>query len=83
MNSRNLLLVYHQLLEEDIVKQVAKLKKIDLRQALGIYYKSRLAKQIEEGTYGIDCMSPEWLAQDLLENEPELFSDAPYSTNKE
>lgn len=74
MNSRNLLLIHHQLLEEDIVKHLAKLKGIDIRKALGIYYSSRLAKQIEEGTYGIDCMSPEWLAQDLVENEPELFT---------
>ena len=74
MNSKNLLLIHHQLLEEDIVKQLAKLKGIDYRKALNIYYSSRLAKQVEEGTYGIDCMSPEWLAQDLIENEPELFS---------
>ena len=75
MTRKDFLLVHHQLLEEDIVNCLAELKGIDLRKALDIYYRSRLAKDVEEGVYGLDCMNPRCLAKDLLENEPELFED--------
>ena len=75
MTRHDFLMVHHQLLEEDIVNCLAELKGIDLLKALDIYYRSRLAKQVEEGDYGLDCMSPRWLAEDLVENEPELFED--------
>ena len=48
--------------------------KVYLNKAMDIYYNSRLAKQIEQGTYGIENMDYKYLAQDLIENEPELFS---------
>ena len=66
--------VYKQNLEESIIEYLSKEKKLELRQAMDIYYQSRLAKQIEQGTYGIDNMDYKYLAQDLIENEPELFS---------
>lgn len=50
-------------------------KNLELRQAMDIYYNSRLAKQIEQGTYGIENMDYKYLAQDLIENEPDLFED--------
>lgn len=34
----------------------------------------RLAEQIEQGMYGIENMDYKYLAEDLIENEPELFS---------
>jgi hypothetical protein len=43
-------------------------------QRSDIYYSSRLAKQVESGMYGIENMDYKYLANDLLENEPELFS---------
>ncbi|MBR4417023.1 MAG: hypothetical protein IKS67_09645 [Victivallales bacterium] len=49
------------------------MKALDLRKAMDIYYKSRLARQINAGKYGIDNMDARYLAEDLLENEPELF----------
>lgn len=66
--------VYKQNLEESIIEYLSKEKKLELRQAMDIYYNSRLAKQIEQGTYGIENMDYKYLAQDLIENEPELFS---------
>ena len=66
--------VYKQNLEESIIEYLSKEKKLELRQAMDIYYQSRLAKQIEQGTYGIENMDYKYLAQDLIENEPELFS---------
>lgn len=67
--------VYKQNLEESIIEYLSKEKKLELRQAMDIYYQSRLAKQIEQGTYGIENMDYKYLAQDLIENEPDLFED--------
>lgn len=50
-----------------------KMKKIDLRNAFDIYYSSKLAEQISNGSYGIENMDAKYLAEDLVENEPELF----------
>jgi hypothetical protein len=41
---------------------------------MDIYYSSKLAVQIEEGRYGIDNLDPKYLAEDLIENESELFA---------
>ena len=70
---KDLTAVYRQNLEESIIACLAKMKSLDLRKAMDIYYKSRLAKQINAGKYGIDNMDARYLAEDLLENEPELF----------
>lgn len=67
--------VYKQNLEESIIEYLSKEKKLELRQAMDIYYQSRLAKQIEQGTYGIENMDYKYLVQDLIENEPELFEN--------
>lgn len=40
---------------------------------MDIYYHSQLAKQISEGAYGIQYLSADYLANDLIENEPEIF----------
>lgn len=70
---KDLAAVYRQNLEESIIACLAKMKTLDLRKAMDIYYKSRLARQINAGKYGIDNMDARYLAEDLLENEPELF----------
>ena len=72
-NYEDLTAVYRQNLEESIIACLAKMKTLDLRKAMDIYYKSRLARQINAGKYGIDNMDARYLAEDLLENEPELF----------
>ena len=71
MNDKNS--IYKQNLEDNIITQVAKIKNISLRDALNIYYKSRLAHQINDGSYGIENMDYKYLANDLIENESELF----------
>ncbi|MBQ6844415.1 MAG: hypothetical protein IJO60_07270 [Agathobacter sp.] len=65
--------IYKQNLENDIIKAVAKIKRIELRKAIDIYYSSKLATQIADGTCGIENMDAKYLAEDLIENEPELF----------
>ena len=57
----------------DIIKTLANLKQIELRKAFDIYYSSKLAVQIADGSYGIENMDAKYLAEDLIENEAELF----------
>ena len=73
-NKQNIDYIYKQNLEEAIIEYLSIEKNLELRQAMDIYYNSRLAKQIEQGAYGIENMDYKYLAQDLIENEPELFS---------
>ena len=65
--------LYKQNLENDIIKALAEMKSLDLRDAIDIYYSSKLAGQIAEGSYGIENMDAKYLAEDLSENEMELF----------
>lgn len=65
--------IYKQNLENDIIKAIAKIKGIELRKAIDIYYSSKLASQIADGICGIENMDAKYLAEDLIENEPELF----------
>ena len=73
VNKKQLEEFYKQNLENDIINVISEIKGIDLRKALDIYYSSKLAEQIENGSYGIENMDAKYLAEDLIENEPELF----------
>lgn len=64
---------YKQNLENDIIKAIADIKQMDLRKAFDIYYSSKLAEQIANESYGIENMDAKYLAEDLIENEVELF----------
>lgn len=75
MNKKQLDEVYKQNLEEDIINAVAEIKGIELRKAFDIYYSSKLAEQIEKGSYGIENLDAKYLAEDLIENEPKIFLD--------
>lgn len=46
---------------------------IVLRKAFDIYYSSKLAEQISNDSYGIENMDAKYLAEDLIENEPDIF----------
>lgn len=65
--------VYKQNLENDIIMAIADIKQLNLRKAFDIYYSSRLASQIADGSCGIENLNAKYLAEDLIENEPELF----------
>ena len=60
-------------LENDIINAISEIKGIDLRKAFDIYYSSKLAEQISNGSYGIENMDAKYLAEDLIENEPKFF----------
>ena len=64
---------YRQDLETAIIRELSRVKKLDLRAATDVYYSSRLSGQITQGLYGIDNLDYKYLAEDLIENEPELF----------
>ena len=66
---------YKELLEEKLINRLAEEKGIPIRQALDIYYKSKLSQQINDGSFGIENMDYRYLVQDLIENEHELFKD--------
>lgn len=74
IDKKDLNFEYKQNLEDDIIKYLANEKDIDLRKAMNIYYKSQLSQQIAKGVFGIENMDYKYLAQDLMENEPELFA---------
>ena len=65
--------IYKQNLENDIILNVAQMKGIEIRKAFDIYYRSRMAEQIASGAYGIENLDAKYLAEDLIENELELF----------
>lgn len=67
--------VYIENLEQDIIKNIAALKNLDLRKAMDVYYKSKLSAQIANREYGIENLDSKYLAEDLIENEPELFGE--------
>lgn len=64
---------YRQDLETAIIRELSRMKKINLRTATDIYYSSRLSGQISQGLFGIDNLDYKYLTEDLVENEPELF----------
>ena len=66
---------YKQNLENDIINAIIEMKGIDLRKAFDIYYSSRLAEQIENDSFGIENVDAKYLAEDLIENEPDLFNN--------
>ena len=72
-NNKVLEKIYKQNLENDIINTISEVKHIKLREAFDAYYTSKLAEQISKGSYGIDNMDAKYLAQNLIEYEPELF----------
>lgn len=73
MPKQDLDVIYKMNLEPLIIEFIAKEKNLPLRTAMDIYYKSELSEQIQQGIYGIENLDYKYLAEDLMENEPELF----------
>ncbi len=75
MKSPDLDNVYRQNLETSIIEYLAEKKDITQRKAMDLYYKSNLSEQIQSGKLGIDNMDYKYLAEDLIENEQDLFGN--------
>ncbi len=73
MLKHDLDIIYKQNLETSLIEYLAQTTGLDLRQAMDVYYKSRLSEMIQAGEYGIENLDYKYLAEDLVENEPELF----------
>ena len=65
---------YRQDLSIAIISALARKRGIGMRSATDIFYRSRLSGEIAEGRYGIDNLDYKYLVDDLIENEPDLFS---------
>ena len=68
---------YKERLDERIISYLSEWKGLAPEQAMDVYYRSRLADQISKGLYGIENLDYKYLAEDLVENEPELFAHDP------
>ena len=67
---------YKERLEERIIAYLAEIGRITPDEAMDIYYRSRLSRQIDQGLFGIENMDYKYLANDLVENEPNLFAES-------
>ena len=67
MNGEVLEKAYKERLEERIISHLAKVKNIDLTQAIDVYYNSRFADKIAKGEYGIQYLDYKILAQLVAE----------------
>ena len=67
--AQNLEDIYIQSLEINLIEYLAVRLQIDNREAMNIYYHSKLCQQIHEGCYDIQYLDYKYLAEDLIENE--------------
>jgi hypothetical protein len=73
VEEKQLELVLKESLEKDITSILSECKGITIREAMDIYYRSELSRQIDKGIYGIQYLDATYLIDDLLENEKSLF----------
>ena len=66
--------IYQENLEERLIPYIAEQQNISLEDAMDIYYHSRLAKKIHQGTEGIQYLDYKVLAEIMMETEAELFA---------
>ena len=65
--------IYQERLEEQLITFLAENETISLEKAMDLYYSSKLADKIHNGTEGVQYLDYKVLAQILKETEPELF----------
>ena len=73
---------YRQELETSIIGYLAKRLGTNYREAMDIYFNSRLSKLIETGANGIDNLDYKNLTEDLIENELSSFTSVVHSPSK-
>jgi len=73
MDGNQLEAVLKESLEKDIISLLAERLEISVREAMDVYYRSKLSLQIDSGTYGIQYLDAAYLVEDLLENERNLI----------
>ena len=61
--------IYVQSLEIDLIEYLSERLQIDNREAMSIYYSSKLCQEIHDGNLDIQYLDYKYLAEDLIENE--------------
>jgi hypothetical protein len=61
--------VLKESLEKDITSLLSERMGVSIREAMDVYYRSKLSSQIDSGTYGFQYLDAAYLLEDLLENE--------------
>ena len=61
-------------LEKDIINFLSERIGVTHREAMDIYYRSKLSVQIDGGVYGVHYLDAKYLVDDLLENEQYLIN---------
>lgn len=61
--------IHIQSLEINLIEYLSTRLQIDNREAMNIYYKSKICQQIQDKTYNIQYLDFKNLAEDLIENE--------------
>ena len=64
---------YQENLEERLIARLAEKNHFSLEKAMDVYYHSKLADRIHQGTEGIQYLDYKVLAEILRDTEPELF----------
>ena len=64
---------YQENLEERLIAYIAKQNSFSLEKAMDVYYHSKLADKIHQGTEGIQYLDYKVLADILRDTEEELF----------
>lgn len=54
--------------ESDVVQKISEKLNVPAEEALAIYFKSKVASMVENGTYGVQYLSSEYLAEEILSN---------------
>lgn len=73
MDEETLERVYQENLEERIIACLSETRDIPLETAMDVYYHSKLADKIHQGTWGVQYLDFKVLVQILCETEWELF----------
>lgn len=66
VNKKELYNLYLRNLEDSIIKEIAKLKKISIKKAVDVYYNSRLCELIENNEKGISYLDYKYLAREII-----------------
>ena len=73
MDEKILEQTYRENLEERLIAYIAEQNGFSLEKAMDVYYRSKLADKIHQGTEGIQYLDYKVLADILRDTETELF----------
>ena len=59
--------LYEERIESAVITELSSMLQIGAADAMRLYYSSSLAEQSEQGAYGIQYLSPRYLAEELIQ----------------